>query len=816
MIVIPMAGMSSRFTKAGYDKPKYMLEAHEKTLFYFSLLSFKQYFQSETFLFIYRDVQNTKKFILDECEKLGIPKKSIQLCELSKPTSGQAETVAIGLRSKRKFKELPILIFNIDTFRPGYEFPTTFDLEGIDGYLEVFEAQGDHWSFAKPDENSNVLNKVEEVAEKVRISNLCSTGIYYFKSANLFLEYYAQIENRPLEELQGNERYIAPIYNDLISDDCDIRYEKVFPKNVVSMGTPQEYTDFLSLNIDRVIMRSPPKKKGFIRRVNKLNRAYLNDTINLLKHLPNFSLEDVKKKNILLLVENAIRQKLFPPNQTNILAHTLRLKYWPEELVGIINLFKERIDFLSQDDRQAAVFNLTFSDILEDFDYDKWINVYLNFPDQMNMQDFWLFFESKRKSSFSDIFAKIFVLRFEDNIDSSLKFHSQSLWYIDVAFSPETNRDESVLDTVKHILKNKIYYQQDWSPEEVKFALPLCAKYGLDFFKKANVNKKRHVHYEESKGLKDIIVNKKESKSFTKDKPRIALCLSGQMRSFEEVSATYDEFFKGAEVDIYIHTWKVRGTKFPVLNSADRIFSGDFLKTYKKTLKQHSYETLQKQFTNLVTLNFDSKSFISEECLHEAYGARLKKCVVEDDSEERFQTMGNQYKMLYKIKSCYDLIDPDKYDLIFRARPDRVLLLDDSLSWKKIAQHCFEKKALYSFRSLMIRKEIDSTTFFSGDQFAVSTDDVMKKYSNLLDISLDWKNKKLDIPGWEFGKSGHVYFSYFLWINGIESVSFELKDYSDLLCYMPTDDEIIELINKDMKAGANKELAADFLSELNK
>ncbi|EII5689729.1 capsular biosynthesis protein, partial [Vibrio parahaemolyticus] len=26
MIVIPMAGMSSRFFKAGYDKPKYMLE----------------------------------------------------------------------------------------------------------------------------------------------------------------------------------------------------------------------------------------------------------------------------------------------------------------------------------------------------------------------------------------------------------------------------------------------------------------------------------------------------------------------------------------------------------------------------------------------------------------------------------------------------------------------------------------------------------------------------------------------------------------------------------------------------------------------
>lgn len=31
MIVIPMAGMSSRFFKAGYTQPKYMLEAHGQT-----------------------------------------------------------------------------------------------------------------------------------------------------------------------------------------------------------------------------------------------------------------------------------------------------------------------------------------------------------------------------------------------------------------------------------------------------------------------------------------------------------------------------------------------------------------------------------------------------------------------------------------------------------------------------------------------------------------------------------------------------------------------------------------------------------------
>ncbi|TOH10549.1 capsular biosynthesis protein, partial [Vibrio parahaemolyticus] len=44
MIVIPMAGMSSRFFKAGYKLPKYMLEAHGKSLFEHSLRSFESYF----------------------------------------------------------------------------------------------------------------------------------------------------------------------------------------------------------------------------------------------------------------------------------------------------------------------------------------------------------------------------------------------------------------------------------------------------------------------------------------------------------------------------------------------------------------------------------------------------------------------------------------------------------------------------------------------------------------------------------------------------------------------------------------------------
>ena len=45
MIVIPMAGLSSRFFKASYDIPKYMLTAHDESLFDHSVKSFSQYFR---------------------------------------------------------------------------------------------------------------------------------------------------------------------------------------------------------------------------------------------------------------------------------------------------------------------------------------------------------------------------------------------------------------------------------------------------------------------------------------------------------------------------------------------------------------------------------------------------------------------------------------------------------------------------------------------------------------------------------------------------------------------------------------------------
>jgi dTDP-glucose pyrophosphorylase len=236
MIVIPMAGLSSRFFKAGYSQPKYMLEAHGKTLFEHSVASFKEYFKIKRFLFIVRDVFNTPNFVRKTAESLGIV--NFDIIVLNQDTRGQAETVTLAL-NKISYQG-PITIFNIDTFRPDFTYP---NLEKLgDGYLEVFQGEGDNWSFVKP-LNKNSL-KVIETTEKNPISDLCCTGLYYFSSVSDYLDAYNDYLAKPESEWEKAELYVAPLYNYLIHKNKDIYYHLIEREAVVFCGIPKEYDIF--------------------------------------------------------------------------------------------------------------------------------------------------------------------------------------------------------------------------------------------------------------------------------------------------------------------------------------------------------------------------------------------------------------------------------------------------------------------------------------------------------------------------------------------------------------------------------------------
>ncbi len=241
-IIIPMAGLSSRFTKAGYVLPKYMLYVKNRSLFNLAVTSFEKYFDTCRFVFVARNVFDTKTFIEKECELMGI--KDFTVVILPQPTKGQAETVLEGIVRADVPDDEPILIFNIDTFRPGFAFPA--DMSGWDGYLEVFVGSGKNWSYAKTESDDSTL--VVETAEKVEISRYCSTGLYYFSTASSFKTAYAQNLEHPCDGKA--ELYVAPLYNHLIRDGKKIHIHVIDRSDVIFSGVPDEYEQILQETIN--------------------------------------------------------------------------------------------------------------------------------------------------------------------------------------------------------------------------------------------------------------------------------------------------------------------------------------------------------------------------------------------------------------------------------------------------------------------------------------------------------------------------------------------------------------------------------------
>jgi dTDP-glucose pyrophosphorylase len=69
------------------------------------------------------------------------------------------------------------------------------------------------------------------------ISNLASTGLYYFRRADLFRSALDEARRAP----SGPELYVAPLYNHLIAQGASIHYHLIGADQVIFCGTPAQY-----------------------------------------------------------------------------------------------------------------------------------------------------------------------------------------------------------------------------------------------------------------------------------------------------------------------------------------------------------------------------------------------------------------------------------------------------------------------------------------------------------------------------------------------------------------------------------------------
>ncbi|MEE8600100.1 glycosyltransferase family 2 protein [Euzebya tangerina] len=234
-VAITMAGRGSRFRQAGYDRPKYEIEALGAPLFDWSMRSLEVFrLAGWRFCFAARSGVGAAAFIGERADALGIA--AIDVLTLDEETDGQATTAL--LLAELAVAQAPLVIYNIDTFvDPAVLDPPTPEVCG--GWIPCFPAPGEGWSFARTNADGDVV----ELREKVRISDHATIGLYWFDSAARYMAAYESYYEVPDREEKG-ERYVAPLYNQLIADGAAVRISRLALEDVGMLGTPEQVANF--------------------------------------------------------------------------------------------------------------------------------------------------------------------------------------------------------------------------------------------------------------------------------------------------------------------------------------------------------------------------------------------------------------------------------------------------------------------------------------------------------------------------------------------------------------------------------------------
>jgi len=226
-ILVPMAGLGSRFIKEGFKVPKQLINIKDKHLIDISLDCLD--YDGCNLIFVIRD-ETIYNFHMDELlrKKFG---DDIKIVVLDKLTDG---SVCSCLYAEEYIdNDAPLVIHTLDIeFRPVFNPHVMNDLNG-DGLILTFKSNSTNYSYAKVDRDGYVT----ETAEKKAISSNACVGIYGFKKGSDFCKYAREMIERDLRT--KNEFYISPLYNLLVKDGKKILTEPVDKMHI--FGTPDEF-----------------------------------------------------------------------------------------------------------------------------------------------------------------------------------------------------------------------------------------------------------------------------------------------------------------------------------------------------------------------------------------------------------------------------------------------------------------------------------------------------------------------------------------------------------------------------------------------
>jgi dTDP-glucose pyrophosphorylase len=235
-IVIPMAGLGSRFSSVGYEKPKPFIDVDGKPMIVRVLDNLK-YPNANYILIARKEHLERESDLVEQIEK----EYNVTFIGIDKLTEGTVCTVLYA----RKYinNDLPLLIANsdqiVDVSIP--DFINDCFKRSLDGSILTFKdiELNPKWSFAKLNDSDLVI----EVKEKEAISEFATVGIYLFNNGSEFVN--AAVDMIIENDRVNNEFYTCPVYNYLIKNEAKIGVYDIEFSGMHGIGTPEDLAVYL-------------------------------------------------------------------------------------------------------------------------------------------------------------------------------------------------------------------------------------------------------------------------------------------------------------------------------------------------------------------------------------------------------------------------------------------------------------------------------------------------------------------------------------------------------------------------------------------
>ncbi len=236
-ILIPMAGLGSRFSEVGYKEPKPLIDvAGEKMI---SLAVKSLGFPDANTIFITRKYKNSNynRELNKVLSDLG---RSSKIIELDHLTEGPASTCLVA-------KELinndqPLIIANCDQvmlWNPD-SFLKFILKNNPDGAVITYTSEDVKNSFVEVDNQGQAV----KFTEKIPISNIALNGVHYWKKGSYFVE--SAEEMISARDRFNGEFYIAPSFNFMINKKRTVLNYHIEKNECFLIGTPKDLNDYIN------------------------------------------------------------------------------------------------------------------------------------------------------------------------------------------------------------------------------------------------------------------------------------------------------------------------------------------------------------------------------------------------------------------------------------------------------------------------------------------------------------------------------------------------------------------------------------------